>query len=270
MNGLGDRQRSLSPEGWDTLLTTLTPDPQPPSASSSFVSNSATQSAGQSTNTSMSEQQQQQQQQQQSADSTQEQPCDSGCENSDTEQAEQTELQRLRRTRPRHRRQLPRPSETTSSGAVRFWLPGTDPDAPSTESNTSPFSSAPSLPARTQFFSTMEPRRPSPLWRNLGDDSSGPEPRSTDFRSEGRRGIWIGRLSVGASDDEAPTSRSRRNREGSTGSGNNTGTGDEELTGMQRIVRTLAHRQDIPDEWWAEVGLSRTLAREARDSTRDV
>jgi hypothetical protein len=44
MDGLGDRDRSLSPEGggaWDTLLTSITPDPQPPSASSSFTSSSA-------------------------------------------------------------------------------------------------------------------------------------------------------------------------------------------------------------------------------------
>lgn len=32
---------------------------------------------------------------------------------------------------------------------------------------------------------------------------------------------------------------------------------------MQRIVRNLARREDIPDEWWAEVGLSRSLRREA-------
>ncbi|KAG9228412.1 hypothetical protein BJ875DRAFT_446899 [Amylocarpus encephaloides] len=40
-DGLGDRDRSLSPEGggvWDTLLTSITPDPQPPSAGSSFAS----------------------------------------------------------------------------------------------------------------------------------------------------------------------------------------------------------------------------------------
>lgn len=44
MDGLGDRDRSLSPEGgaaWDTLLTSITPDPQPPSAGSSFASTSA-------------------------------------------------------------------------------------------------------------------------------------------------------------------------------------------------------------------------------------
>lgn len=44
VDGLGDRDRSLSPEGsaaWDTLLTSITPDPQAPSAGSSFASTSA-------------------------------------------------------------------------------------------------------------------------------------------------------------------------------------------------------------------------------------
>ncbi|KAK3994693.1 hypothetical protein QBC44DRAFT_235595 [Cladorrhinum sp. PSN332] len=52
LDGLGDRNRSLSPEGdnvWDTLLTTLTPDPQPPSVGSSFASASASAAATQST-----------------------------------------------------------------------------------------------------------------------------------------------------------------------------------------------------------------------------
>lgn len=54
-NGLGDRVQSPSPEAWDTLLSTMTPDPQPPSANSSFVSTTASQTAGVSTNTSLSE-----------------------------------------------------------------------------------------------------------------------------------------------------------------------------------------------------------------------
>ncbi|KAI0179537.1 hypothetical protein GGR52DRAFT_536523 [Hypoxylon sp. FL1284] len=40
VDGLGDRDRSLSPDpvaAWDTLQSTLTPDPQPPSAGSSFA-----------------------------------------------------------------------------------------------------------------------------------------------------------------------------------------------------------------------------------------
>jgi len=61
LDGLGDRDRSLSPEGgaaWDTLLTSITPDPQPPSVGSSFASASAAAAASSnsgpaSTNTSM-------------------------------------------------------------------------------------------------------------------------------------------------------------------------------------------------------------------------
>jgi hypothetical protein len=48
LDGLGDRDRSLSPEGgaaWDTLLTSITPDPQPPSVGSSFASTSASAAA---------------------------------------------------------------------------------------------------------------------------------------------------------------------------------------------------------------------------------
>ncbi|KAI0896418.1 hypothetical protein F4806DRAFT_464490 [Annulohypoxylon nitens] len=48
VDGLGDRDRSLSPDGlWDNLLTTLTPDPQPPSVGSSFASTTASTSTSQ-------------------------------------------------------------------------------------------------------------------------------------------------------------------------------------------------------------------------------
>ncbi|KAB8303085.1 hypothetical protein EYC80_004538 [Monilinia laxa] len=52
VNGLGDRERSLSPEeegSWDAIL--ITPDPQPPSASSSFASTAALRSQRDSTST---------------------------------------------------------------------------------------------------------------------------------------------------------------------------------------------------------------------------
>jgi hypothetical protein len=39
----------------------------------------------------------------------------------------------------------------------------------------------------------------------------------------------------------------------------------EWLSGMHRIVRGLASRVDIPDEWWAQAGLSRSMSYE--DST---
>lgn len=52
VDGLGDRERSLSPEGegsWDAIL--IRPDPQPASASSSFASTAATRSQRDSTST---------------------------------------------------------------------------------------------------------------------------------------------------------------------------------------------------------------------------
>lgn len=48
LDGLGDRDRSLSPDAvgiWDTLQTTVTPDHQPPSLGSSFASTSASATA---------------------------------------------------------------------------------------------------------------------------------------------------------------------------------------------------------------------------------
>ncbi|KAL8388042.1 hypothetical protein RB595_009494 [Gaeumannomyces hyphopodioides] len=90
LDGLGDRNRSLSmspaEDGWDTLLTTLAPDPQP-SVGSSFASTSASLSAatshgvatGSSANTSMTGRDA-------VADGSMSDPnCESGCENSDTE-----------------------------------------------------------------------------------------------------------------------------------------------------------------------------------------
>lgn len=89
-DGLGDRVRSPSSEAWDTLLSTLTPDPQPPSASSSFASTAATRSAGVSTNTSLSERLPSQ--------LIPDGPCDSG--NEDSDDAEEASRNRLRRVRP--------------------------------------------------------------------------------------------------------------------------------------------------------------------------
>ncbi|KAH8821132.1 hypothetical protein F5884DRAFT_75637 [Xylogone sp. PMI_703] len=51
LDGLGDRDRSLSPDNastWDTLLTGITPDPQPPSVGSSFASSSVANSVANS------------------------------------------------------------------------------------------------------------------------------------------------------------------------------------------------------------------------------
>ncbi|KAK3946047.1 hypothetical protein QBC46DRAFT_336209 [Diplogelasinospora grovesii] len=164
-DGLGDRNRSLSPEGdnvWDTLLTTLAPDPQPPSVGSSFASASASASAAASQSTAAG-----------SSRTTltsqdpaeYELPCESGCEGSDTEGDEEDEADQVTLTR---------------------------------------------------FPSSLRANRRS--YADVTRASSSSEETLTLLGGIG---------------------------------------------GMQRIMRNLARREDIPDEWWAEAGLSRTLSREA-------
>lgn len=38
-------------------------------------------------------------------------------------------------------------------------------------------------------------------------------------------------------------------------------SGDSDLQQMQAILDRLARREDIPDDWWAGAGLSRTMGR---------
>jgi hypothetical protein len=168
-DGLGDRDRSLSPEGdnvWETLLTTLTPDPQPPSVGSSFASASASASAAASqgaatasSRTSFTAD---------TAEASFEPPCeDSGRENSDTE----------------------------------------------------------------------------------GDDDDDVEASALrSFRALNERVYNRSFAAVTRNTDDSPLEML-----GGIG-------------GMQRIVSNLARREDIPDEWWAAAGLSRTLSREASSS----
>ncbi|KAK0752420.1 hypothetical protein B0T18DRAFT_426888 [Schizothecium vesticola] len=165
-DGLGDRNRSLSPEGdhvWDTLLTTISPDPQPPSVGSSFASASA------------------------SASATASQGAATGS------------------------------SRTSFTGAIEV----------------------------DELLASFEPQC-----------ESGCE---TSSDSEGDDDGYEMRPTVAYSRSYADVTRS------SGGGGNN----DNPVTilggigGMQRIVMGLAQREDIPDEWWAEAGLSRTLSRDA-------
>ncbi|KAL2261245.1 hypothetical protein VTK26DRAFT_4516 [Humicola hyalothermophila] len=169
LDGLGDRTRSLSPEGdsaWDTLLTTLTPDPQPPSVGSSFASTRAassqrTAATSSSSRTSftapdaaMGEE-----------ESALEHPCESGRDNSDTE--------------------------------------GED-----------------------------------------VDETDRPNVFAGIYLRGGRR-----RYPVGGAGDESLELLSG-------------------LGGMQRIVHNLSAREDIRDEWWPDVGLTRTdLSREGSSNS---
>ncbi|KAL7909165.1 hypothetical protein GGI35DRAFT_480737 [Trichoderma velutinum] len=217
-DGLGDRDRSLSPEVWDTLLSTLTPDPQPPSASSSFASAAVPQSAGPSN----------------APPSAPGPPdvdgaCESGHEISDDEEDLYSRLpagmrsidQQLRR----HFRRRPSVPDYNLDGA---------PDGPLDGPLDGP-----------------QPHR---------SETSRPGQSPSDSRTNGYALLLTNSwLTHAGSEDERGADRLRPNREGSTGSGPGAQTGDEEWLGMRRIVQSLAAREDIPDEWWAEAGLSRTL-----------
>lgn len=169
VDGLGDRDRSLSPEddgAWETLLTTISPDPQPPSAGSSFASTSASAAASASSN----------------------------ARSSATSMA------------------------TTMTGA-----------------NDTTFETV------CEYVETHSPASET-------EEEEGDLYELDDSRLAGER-FWRGYADVVA----ARADRVARH------SGHHDG---DALGGMQRIVQRLARREDIPDEWWAEAGLSRTLPRE--------
>lgn len=158
-DGLGDRDRSLSPEGdgvWDTLQSTLTPDPQPPSIGSSFASvvsvNASDSNATTSVNTSMT-----------TPNEEIEPPCDPVADS-----------------------------------------PGSDGEDNAEE----------------------RPSRQTSPWRSYAD--------------------VVADAQSGQSFESAETNDTDR----------------EWLSGMHRIVRGLATRADIPDEWWAQAGLSRSMSWE--------
>lgn len=221
IDGLGDRDRSVSPEVWETLLTTLTPDPQPPSAGSSFASAAATQNAGPSNAPPSAPD---------LPDEMMDPACDSGHENSDDDEAYYAYPGSRNPTRQEARRQRlsqPVPDynlDGPSDGAYPPW---------------------PEHPAAT------------------GPGRQSPGRFQTNAYSALANNAWTGRLSHGGSEDERAADQSQPAREESGGSGPAAAqTGDEEWLGMQRIVRNLAAREDIPDEWWAEAGLNRTLPQD--------
>ncbi|CEI67324.1 hypothetical protein FVEN_g5775 [Fusarium venenatum] len=228
-DGLGDRERSLSPEVWDTLLSTLTPDPQPPSAGSSFASIMASQSAGATSGTSFTAPDPAQ-------DTAIDQACESGCEGSETEEPDRSQaiLNRIRRRREEMRRGV-RPE---LNSPFDNWF-GRDSGAVSSDSR---HQRSPDGPVVGRL------RRA----RSIRDH--------TNHNGYNRaRQAWVGHLSVGNSDDEQGPERTRRNRENPATSGSNTHSREEDWMSMQRIVHSMARREDIPDEWWAGAGLSRTL-----------
>lgn len=247
LDGLGDRDRSLSPEVWDTLLSTLAPDPQQPSAGSSFASTAVSQSAGSSSGTPLSL------------------PvligrsanvqCDCGCEHSDVnledeEDEENVDLAGGRRT-------------LSSDGRQR--VPPSNPDGPiggpasghATRLTADARRNALQVPAN-ESNSLSDVRRRGALLENTGGVPRGMPLAGLLNRAEG----WGGQVSGEEASGEESGGDGFQQRNRGESMGHNATLGEEDWSGMQRIVSSLARREDIPEEWWAEVGLSRTLPRD--------
>ncbi len=168
MDGLGDRDRSLSPEGgsaWDTLLTSITPDPQPPSAGSSFASSSAAAAAATSSSNS-------------------EPRWVSAQSNSMTSLDRTDELRSLR-----------------------------DCDEPSSPGSSDSNTENDDVDAQDLHNALLLNREAERLWRSSYAD--------------------VARADAGDSSPDSP------------------------LEGMHRIISRLAERDDLPESWWASVGLRR-------------
>ncbi|KAK1995742.1 hypothetical protein LX36DRAFT_682856 [Colletotrichum falcatum] len=252
-DGLGDRDRSLSPDEdgvWDTLLTTLTPDPQPPSAGSSFASASASASASTSQSQSAAASSRTSLTGPEMAEEGLEQPCESGLDNSDDEGHEDA---RMGQGWPDHW------TMNYPSRHRRFVadLDANDPSRLSYMREDSLHRRANgTLVARNmQDDEEMRTRRRLELLRHYRIATRDPTPLPELLGhivrdSSEEAGGTGGQGDSNGDDDETPSSRNHTSN-------------DNTLHGMQMIVRNLARREDIPDEWWAGAGLSRTLPEES-------
>ncbi|PHH64251.1 hypothetical protein CDD81_4865 [Ophiocordyceps australis] len=258
LDGLGDRDRSPpannnGPDGdcddmWDEFLSMVSPDPQPPSANSSFAPAMASRRLGSSTAgmprsaPSITD------------DTLAEVQCDSGCENSDHDLADEGEEEQT--VRREYAARLMAVQEIQRQHDARRAAEGS-----------------------FRFFR----RPPTPMDRYLvsqhGDDAdSARSRRSNETGGQGAapRGAFLDRVLNQSAETLVRTRRgsledfgnssnetSQLSRERSTLTDSETSAGtlgvEEDWPGMQRIVRSLARREDIPDEWWAEAGLSRIL-----------
>lgn len=254
VDGLGDRSRSLSPEGdgvWDTLLTTLTPDPQPPSLNSSFASGPATSSAA-------------------------------AAQDPSTISLASSIWTADDATAPPQ--PPPAPVSTLMSQSARSFAAGSTSASTATSTSQrvrSPFTVV-SASTDTANESTILPE-------TTGQDEEGPGCDESDMESDDQWTMarnhrtlfyrndapsWDGRAYVTVTNGRDMGHSSGGDGGDSSGSrgrgranNHNGGSGNEDplerlgIGGMQNIVRNLARREDIPDEWWAEAGLSRMLAR---------
>lgn len=311
VDGLGDRRRSLSPEvnSWDTILTTLTADPQLPSAGSSFASSASALAAateGQSTWASSS-QPTVTQTPVVSALPAVPSPVTRGQDDDDNSTNESTPAPILVEAShmPAWFTEDPpvltdsMPSGTTSAGTsqrIRSPFTVVSADADTADESAVMFNGLEDevgddaacedsemddgvhrdgeeeaaydeeeeqeAEEARAYLMGLSGDLPA---RRQGQGATNPMERMFHFENRERPV----RTGFGGARPESNSASAIASASGNNNSSNNNSNNTEEtldllgIGGMQHIVRSLARREDIPDEWWAEAGLSRTLPREA-------
>ncbi|CAK7263002.1 hypothetical protein SEPCBS57363_000346 [Sporothrix epigloea] len=279
LDGLGDRRRSLSPNsdhGWNTLLTALTPDPQPSSvgAPSAFTSSArAAPTEGRTTWLSSP----------QPTVSATQTPSDTGSLSA-AQNRDDSENGVNHYIPPPVLLEAPLAWFTenpilpvgnfTGLASARTYQHIRSPNSLGPAGAVSAEESAVVSDNGVDGEATYEDSEMDDGLQTDGEDEDvgcdedeelAAEVRAIFTGTAGRspmEGLRLLRLTLagGASAGESFQSHNSNNSNNSTSQDTLDLLG---IGGMQHIVRSLARREDIPDEWWAEAGLSRTLAREA-------
>ncbi|CAK7208338.1 hypothetical protein SEUCBS140593_000139 [Sporothrix eucalyptigena] len=292
VDGLGDRRRSLSPvgdEAWDTLLTTLTPDPQPPSVGTSFASTSSALAAataeGQPAWASSSQPTVTQTPVVAALPAVPSPVTRGPDENGENGRNESTPAPILVEASHMPAWFTEEPTALTanaSSGTasastsqqVRSPFTVVSADADTADESAVMFSG---VDGEARDDAACEDSEMDDGVHRDGEEEDAPYDEEEQGEEEARA-YFMG-MTDGPSAEGERSMRSgfggarpggnERGSQNPNGSGRNSGSNTQEalellgIGGMQHIVRSLARREDIPDEWWAEAGLSRTLAREA-------
>ncbi|KAF2184369.1 hypothetical protein K469DRAFT_688838 [Zopfia rhizophila CBS 207.26] len=223
LDGLGDRERSLSPvdDHWDTMLSTVAPDPLAPTADSSFTSAAASASFSNSHPSSRA-----------------------GSSNSNSASSSRTHL-----TVPSRRHS---PDELLVHVCDTSDDTASDTEEEDMEVRPHHISSV----GRLSHLSRLPGTADEPLSRNPNRYSRDVHDRSRDASAFVRNYYSSARIeSREQSQPEQPLSAHL-----SIAGDDESQTLDQELRDARAILERLTRRDDVSDEFWASVGLTRPLA----------
>lgn len=222
LDGLGDRERSISPvdDHWDTMQSSVAPDPLPPTADSSFTSAAASASFSNSHPSSRA-----------------------GSSNSNSASSSRTHLT------------IPSRRQSTFDQFLRACDTSEDESASDTEEEDVEERDATLRRLRSLGSSLHEPPPPNP-YRYAGGVRERSRESSAYVRS------FYGEVTAGETErlPERRMADQFDGPADEAGAPEEDMTLDQELRDARAILERLTRRDDISDEFWASVGLRRPLA----------